>query len=454
MKYDIIVVGAGSAGTMTATRASQKGLKVALIDKKLQNNIGLKICGDVVEKYHITFAKQKVGFNYPQGEELQQEVDGLILHPPNRRSTLVLSGQKAFVLDRLLFGQRLLKLAIKSGAILFSNHSFIDFILEEQKITGVKIRSKKTNEFKSLFANVIIDATGSTGALKKKLPENLRKWIEKDINPIDLGYAYRKIINLLGSKQIRNYNYIHVYYIQQLIRGGYAWIFPRGPQSANIGIGGPKSNTSNLKEKFKLFKDTFPEMKKCVIFHEGAGLVPIRRPMDSFVADHFAVVGDAAFQVNPLHGGGIGSSLKAGIILADTIVKANNVKDFSEKSLWLYNLNYNKQIGGDYAALELLRHMISNMSDRALNILINRKIITERDLIKAAKIRSLKIPLLKMIIKVLKGIDIIWALFKMIIMTKKMKQIKDLYKNYPYKPKNIALWRKKVDKVYRRVKMI
>ncbi len=62
-KYDVIVVGAGTAGCLAAKTVAEKGLNVALIEKKPQTEIGEKICGDALGEHHLKF----LGLEKPTG---------------------------------------------------------------------------------------------------------------------------------------------------------------------------------------------------------------------------------------------------------------------------------------------------------------------------------------------------------------------------------------------------
>ncbi len=452
MKYDIIVIGAGTAGAMTACRAAQQGLSIALIDRKLKQKIGNKTCGDALAKYHMDFVKSKVGFDHPKGEELKQKITGLALYPPNKKSKIILHDQEGYVVDRLLFGQRLLNLAIDSGTELFSDYVFKDLIIKENKIIGVKIKSKKTKESEDIFANVITDASGANSIIRKKIPNFLQKWTEKEISNVDIGYAYRKIINLDNFNHIEDIDLIQIYFDHKLARGGYAWVFPRGQKSANVGIGGIKIMTSDLHEKYNQFFANFPELNYNTVIHEGGGLIPMRRPMNSFVTDNFAFVGDAAFQVNPLHGGGIGANLEAGVFLADTVIEANENNDFSEQSLWQYNIKYNNKIGCTHAALDIFRLYAYIMPNKVLNAVINRKIITENDVMSAGLTGALEMTAPEKLKKALKGMDIFKYMLKIRTMAKKMGIVKELYQNYPKESKEMPDWIEKINNIYQGLK--
>ncbi|MFX1370158.1 MAG: FAD-dependent oxidoreductase, partial [Promethearchaeota archaeon] len=112
----MIVVGAGSAGCVAARRCSEMKLKTLLIDKKPQNLIGQKVCGDEISKSHF----EATGIDFPQGDEISAVIAGADVYPPNMKNELKVRGWAEFdgwTVNRLNFGQRLLKEAISEGVV-------------------------------------------------------------------------------------------------------------------------------------------------------------------------------------------------------------------------------------------------------------------------------------------------------------------------------------------------
>jgi len=67
-KFDVIVVGAGTAGCMTAKTVADVGLEVCLIDRKKKEEIGNKVCGDAIGRHHFN----SLSLDYPSGKELER----------------------------------------------------------------------------------------------------------------------------------------------------------------------------------------------------------------------------------------------------------------------------------------------------------------------------------------------------------------------------------------------
>jgi flavin-dependent dehydrogenase len=65
-KYDVVVVGAGTGGSVAAKTLADRGFRVRLIDQKSKGRIGDKVCGDAAEKFYF----DDLGMPPPRCEEL------------------------------------------------------------------------------------------------------------------------------------------------------------------------------------------------------------------------------------------------------------------------------------------------------------------------------------------------------------------------------------------------
>ena len=103
------------------------------------------------------------------------------------------------------------------------------------------------------------------------------------------------------------------------------------------------------------------------------GVIPLRRPFARFTAPGLALVGDAACQVFPAHGSGIGLGLIAGTLLADTVAGADDCGD--ESVVWDYQYQYQHSYGGTLAAFESLRRMTTELGTSGVRDMIRAGLI-------------------------------------------------------------------------------
>ncbi|MFW9990610.1 MAG: geranylgeranyl reductase family protein [Candidatus Odinarchaeota archaeon] len=452
MKFDAVIVGAGSAGSMSALALCKKGFNAVLIDRKEQERIGKKVCGDAIARHHLDISQEEVGFGYPEGDELKQEIDGLDIYSPNgeNRLRLTISDDDGWIIDRYLFGQRLLNSALDAGAELMASTKFKDLLTKNHVLSGIRVRTNE-GDVKELNGNIVVDATGSTAVLRRSLPDRYYNefLIEKEIDPRDMGFAYREIVKT--REMLEDDRYLRLYFINSLVPGGYAWIFPtgRGYSGANAGAGGDLASMNNPKEKFKLFTEQIDFFDGAETLDAGSGKVPIRRPLNTLVGDNFMLVGDTGSQVNPLHGGGLGVSIEGGIKLARAYEKAQENNDFTVAGLWSYNTSYQRESGAVHAPLDIFRLVITKFSDKALNVTLANGVISQEDVNKLAIKKKFEFTTAEKAMKVWRGKSIIRKVLKLQMLGKKMSQISQIYEKYPDNLQDLPEWIKKVKAVYR-----
>ncbi|MEJ2252089.1 MAG: hypothetical protein P8Y70_08725 [Candidatus Lokiarchaeota archaeon] len=162
-------------------------------------------------------------------------------------------------------------------------------------------------------------------------------------------------------------------------------------------------------------------------------------------------VGDAAYQVNPLHGGGIDSSMRAGYYAAETAVKAIESGDFSLNSLWNYNRKIMINFGAEFASLDLLRRVLQSLSNQNLNFGLMNDLITGSEILEIASTGGLNLSLFDMASKAFKGITHPDLLLDLNYLRIRMNEMANLYKNFPYSVEKLPEWRDKVKKIYDKV---
>ncbi len=70
VETEVLVVGAGPAGVLSALTAAKDDKKVILIDSKVYEEIGNKVCGDALNLSWVTFLEENLGIKKPFGEEV------------------------------------------------------------------------------------------------------------------------------------------------------------------------------------------------------------------------------------------------------------------------------------------------------------------------------------------------------------------------------------------------
>ncbi|MBS7605835.1 MAG: NAD(P)/FAD-dependent oxidoreductase [Candidatus Bathyarchaeia archaeon] len=442
-KFDVIVVGAGTAGCMAARTAAKAGLSVCLIDYKRADSIGDKVCGDAIGKHHF----DNLGLAYPKGDELERTIMGIEVYSPDMETVFKLSGEGlyGFIVDRRLFGQRLLKEAMDAGAMLLDSTQVIEPIIEDGFVRGVVARDRKTNGKKKILGSVTIDASGCSAVIRRRLPPEMG--IETTIDKRDEVICYREIRIL--KNELEEPEYCKIYLNVNIAPGGYYWIFPKRGSKVNVGLGvAALANFPNPKDQLYKFVLSGEIFKNSIFIHGGGGIVPTRRPLDSFVSNGVVVIGDAACNVNPIHGGGIGPSMMAGKISGEVIPDVLETGEPTVEKLWLINIRYMKTYGAKQAGLDVFRLFLQSLSNEDINYGMKYKIIREDDVLKAGIEGDVRLNITDATRRLFMGLGRVSFLRKLYKMAKKSRALKKIYEEYPLSPKNMPEWKLKIKSIW------
>jgi len=443
-RFDVMVVGAGTAGCLAAKTVADAGLDVCLIDRKREGEIGEKVCGDAVGKHHFDY----LGLDCPRGEELERNVIGLRIYSPDRENMFEVKGEYlyGFIVNRRLFGQRLLKNAIDAGATLLESTHALEPIIEDNFVTGILAKNLKTGEKVKLLSQVVVDASGYPAVLRKKLP--LEMGVEANIDLKNVMVCYREIREV--KAQVAEPDYCKFYLSQEWAPGGYSWVFAEGEKKVNVGLGVAMTNNFPNPKK-QLYENvlSMPLFDESSVIDAGTWYDPTRHPLDCMTGNGIVIVGDAACQVNPISGGGIGSSMRGGACAGETIVEAIEEGDVSMDGLWLYNGRYMQSYGAKQAGLNVFRLLLQGVGDEGLNYIMRHRLITEEDILKAGMGGDAHINVTEKTLRIFKALRKLDLLKKLRDAANLLKQMRHHYQNYPISPKGFDPWRRKAQNMVR-----
>ena len=436
-KFDAVVVGAGTAGSMTAKTAAKAGLSVCLLDSKTRPDIGEKVCGDAVGKHHF----DRLGLSYPKGEELGTRIEGIRIYSPDMQTTFTVKSETyGFILNRCRFGQRLLDDAIDAGATLFDSTIATKPEVKNGFVTGITAKDTRNHSTTKLQGKVLVDASGFTATIRKCLPAEIG--IDLQVNNEDVEACYREIRRL--SSEGFDQKYCEIYLDQTKAPSGYHWIFPEGENRINAGLGvAMVKGFPNPKNQF--YHEILPNstFKDSSVIKGGSWCVPTRRPLDCMTGNGIVVVGDSACQVNPIHGGGIGPSMMGGSLAGKTIISAIEKDDVSREGLWQYNVDYMKSYGAKQAGLDIFRlFLLKGIGNEEINYGMKYRLITEDDLLKVSEGQNLRLRISDKTRRAFYGLGKLSMLRRLRDAASLLKTMKAHYTDYPRSPEGFEKWRK------------
>jgi digeranylgeranylglycerophospholipid reductase len=343
--YDVIIVGAGPAGSCCAKRLVENGLSVKIYDRREELGVPVR-CGE-----GLTETAQELIGKIPE-DCISQHIKGARLYAPNGRYLEAILDKGGFVLDRRKFDKWLAEKAEKAGAEIQKNTVIMELIREDGYYVGV--RGKDFEE----RAKVVVCATGAESAIRK----SLNIFSKPDL--IDSCMQYK--MSGIRSDQ----NFIHLYLGSEIAPRGYSWVFPKGDSKGNVGLGvipGEK-NAKYYLDKFIREND---DVKDGEIYLVEGGCVPVGGMVKEAVGNGLIVCGEAAHHVNPIHGGGIKEAIISGFLAADVITECLKKGDVSKKAMSKFNDLWWEQRGNKLKKVEKLREVLEKLSDKDLNDLVD-----------------------------------------------------------------------------------
>ena len=328
-RFDVVVIGAGPAGSRAAARIAQNNRRVLLLEKRPRVGYPVR-CAEAVgprediERYlpldDLLVSSPINGFLIvaPDGTRFQREMPGI-----------------GFVVDRELFDQRLAAGAVSAGAELRTGHQAMGLIREGTRVLGVRVKNLASGAEYDERAGITVGADG----VESLSP----RWagLKKSFRPDEIFACAEELIeggDLPGA-------FIEFHLGRSFAPGGYAWVFPKGAGKANIGVG-----INPLQAGGK----TAAEYLNAFIAHRAPGRKRVRlviggcsvaRGLGALAADGFVAVGEAANQNNPFSGGGIVNALEGADMAASTILPALDRGSASAKDLGAYTREWRRTVG-------------------------------------------------------------------------------------------------------------
>lgn len=445
--YDVVIVGAATTGTYFGWIMAKKGHSVLIVDKDAREKVAERL-----EVIHFHQRTMKL----------------LEIPPPSEPPELMHRYKGVYVSRLPLFLQRFYKIIEADGVELEFLCEFTEVIMENHRITGIKV--KKGTNFHEIKARLVVDASGTPSVIRTSLPQDygMETW------KFDARRLFYVILHYI---KWRNTDQEHP--IWSYVRPYYFLFFDPGytKDEAIMGIAGPESfEKAALLVEEVLEKERFPPFD---IIKKEYGYFIVSRPPYSFVADGFFAMGDAAAMMHPIAARGIAETWRFCKNSEEVFDKALNLSKstpngyITRDMLWDVNVKHYRGEGADFAFLYMITAAIYHLSESELDFLVDKlrdlldptnqtgvnETNSEQDLSTTDEDEG-KIPvstMLKAVFKILGAIITGKLSFRKFIKFMKyvMKafKVKSHYKKYPESPKDFEKWVEKAEKLwsYRKV---
>jgi len=345
-KYDIIVIGAGPAGSIAAKYAAEQGVSVLMLEK--DRDVGYPVrCGEAVSMAGLE------EFIEPDPRWIATEITKFTFIAPDKTKIEVPFEGKGCILERKIFDYELANEASKVGTDILTRAYVNGLLFENGHPTGVKYEFQ--GKPKEISCKLVIAADG--------VESRVGRWAglktHSDFRDMESG------IQVTASGIDVDDNTCYFYWGNIYAPQGYLWVFPKGNGIANIGlaitgdIGKKRSALSFLNE---FMDNNYPNAS---ILSQVVGGIPFTPTLEKITGPNIMLVGDAARQINPLSGGGIISGMIGGSIagkVAGAAINSNDLDSISE-----YEKKWHERLGKRHEMFNRIKNGIYKLSDDKYN---------------------------------------------------------------------------------------
>jgi digeranylgeranylglycerophospholipid reductase len=358
LKTDVLVIGAGPAGSMTAKWAAKHGAKVLMIEKRQE--IGSPVrCGEGMSKDWLS----EVGIR--PGKWINVEVEGARIFSPSEKVFEInekhAGNEVGYVVERDGFDKQLAIDAANAGVEVVLKTAAVGILKEAGKVVGARVR--QFGETFEVRAPITVGADGFESQVGRwaGVPTNLQ------LRDMDTCLQYR-MTNVDCDTRYCDF------YLGRVAPGGYVWVFPKDEGLANVGIGVQVSQIKTMAEA-RSYLDAWiakhPGYAKGKKIDMVGGGVSISAPLKQTVADGFMLVGDAARMIDPLTGGGIANGCIAGKLCGEVAARAVASNDTSSGFLQAYEKGWRARLEEKLYRNWLAKEKLCTISDETFDKLVD-----------------------------------------------------------------------------------
>ncbi len=350
-EVDVLVVGAGPAGSIAAREAAQasRGLEVLLLERDRAVGAPVRCAEGVGDAGLREFAT-------PEGASwAARKITRVIFLAPDDTEVQVAERDVGWILDRTRFDAFLAAEAVAAGANLQVGTEATGMTRQPDGRWAVAVRGPAGRDV--VRARVVIGADG--------VETMVGRWAGLDtrVPARDMESCAQYVVQGIDFDP----DAIYLQFGAGIAPGGYAWLFPKGEGVANVGLGivALKSDGRNARS----YLDAWIARR----YPRGArtgytvGGVIVHTTIRQTCTDGVLVAGDAAHMINPLSGGGIVNAMKAGRLAGRTAAAAVCAGDTGAGRLAAYHRDWMQLLGDDHLKYYRIKQALEHLDDAFFN---------------------------------------------------------------------------------------
>ncbi|MFQ5911975.1 MAG: NAD(P)/FAD-dependent oxidoreductase [Nitrospinota bacterium] len=343
---DVIVVGGGPAGSSAAFALAKEGYRVTVLEEHAR-------IGDPENCAGLVGAELFSSYDLPSRTVLRDFDSASFYSPSGEKVHVQFNRPMAYVVQRAEFDRAVAQKAESVGATYLTGTRCTDICVYPDRV-GLTVQPAKGSpkERISLSARAAILATGIRSGLQRA---------------VGLSPPARYMEAAHTVVQMRDVPEIEVFLGREWAPGYFAWALPFDGDHVRIGICSEKRAVHYLKRFF-----SHPMISRRLVSNSRpvlAKIIPVAPVKNSYGA-RCLVVGDAAGQVKPTTGGGIGASVVCGHIAGASLAQALSDDDLTRASLKRYETAWQREMMTEFHIARGFQTVLGVLSDRELDRLV------------------------------------------------------------------------------------